>query len=471
MKQKLLRIAAVIGFVVIAGVCLYQIYDVLRWKDTTGGYLSSMEQLYHTDENTVDVVILGSSHVYCGIYPEVLWEEQGIAAFNMSVSAQDKSSNLYHLKELLKTQSPKVVCVDIYGITFDRHQVASNEYRNYLSMRFSPDSVKHVKSYVEKDRQQDFIARWPIIHTRYRELKENDFVQYEPSVFGLGDYITWNTYAAPEFNGLNPCTESTPFEGANLDWYNELVALSEAEGFELVFIHIPWWHVDEAQMAVNGFAEFIADKDQDFIDFTRMMGILGINDNTDWQDGEHLNANGARKVTSFLGNYLKTNIQTDLTDRRGDQRYARWEKDMEYYRQLEGMHRAQYAASEEEFLETVSQIPMTRTILSLEGLYTNSATDLYQYAALFGMDYEDYCLGGKWLYEDGKLTKICENIPGSEVIYDLNERDTLKVAYNNDFDPNNLMIDGVSYANGWAGLQIIVYDDIEKKVFVVRDLH
>ena len=56
-----------------------RVYNVLSWKDTTGDYLSSTSQLYHTPENTIDVVFMGSSHCYCGVYPAYLWRDKGIA--------------------------------------------------------------------------------------------------------------------------------------------------------------------------------------------------------------------------------------------------------------------------------------------------------------------------------------------------------------------------------------------------------
>lgn len=85
------RAAAVLGFFLLTAACLHKIYDVLRWKDTTGGYLSSIDQLYNTGPGLIDLVFVGSSHCYHGIYPELLWEEKGIAGFDLAVSAQSSS--------------------------------------------------------------------------------------------------------------------------------------------------------------------------------------------------------------------------------------------------------------------------------------------------------------------------------------------------------------------------------------------
>ena len=60
-------------FLVVLGLVVSSVYNVLKWKDTNGEYLSSVEQLYATPDGLIDVVFVGSSHCYCGIHPAVLW--------------------------------------------------------------------------------------------------------------------------------------------------------------------------------------------------------------------------------------------------------------------------------------------------------------------------------------------------------------------------------------------------------------
>lgn len=469
MKQTITRVIAVLGFIVIAGAGLHKIYDVLRWKDTTGDYLSSIEQLYHTDAELIDLVFAGSSHCYYGIYPELLWEERGIAAFDLAVSAQDRTSTYYQLKELLKTQHPQVVVVDIYGICYEQHLVESNVYRNYLSMKASLNSAMHVLAYAEPEKQQDLLARWPIIHTRYRELKEYDFVPFKPSTIGRGSLLTWNIYAVEEDNSVNLCETVQPLSEKNQEWVQKMIALSEEENFELIFLLIPWHREDEKQAIINGFKEYIKEKDITFLDLTEPGGELVFFSETDWTDPEHLNARGAQKLTRYLGDYITA--KHEFPDRRGDGKYSQWDEASERYHQLEMLDQLSCIEDMGEYISILTKIPKITCILSLEGAYADSSTGIYTYASEFQMDYQDYLLGGKWLYQDGQLTKICENVPGSEFIRDLSELDTLKVCYHENFAGDNILIDGAPYGNTWDGLQIILYDNIEKKVILVKEVH
>lgn len=295
MKQIIVKTAAVLGFVIIAAACLHKIYDVLRWKDTTGGYLSSIDQLYNTDDDLIDLVFLGSSHCYFGIHPELLWEEKGIAGFDLAVSAQDRTSAYYQLRELLKTQHPKVVVADIYGICYEKHMVESNVYRNYLSMKASLNSIEHIMTYPEQETREELLTRWPIVHTRYRELKEFDFLSYEPNRIGRGSMPTWNVYAVEEGSSVNRCETVEPLSAQNREWVENMLALSEEEDFELIFILIPWPRGDDKQAIINGFREYISEKEVAFLDLTEL-AETDICAATDWTDPEHLNARGPQKL-------------------------------------------------------------------------------------------------------------------------------------------------------------------------------
>ncbi|MCR5310799.1 MAG: hypothetical protein K6E32_05200, partial [Lachnospiraceae bacterium] len=238
------RIVSVAVFTAVLFCAVLYTYNVLRWKDTTGDYLSSLEQLKNTPKNSIDVVFVGSSHVYCDIYPCFLWEKFGIAAFDMSVSGQDKDSSYYQLKNLLKTQRPKVVCVDVFGLTFEKHAVEGNLYRNMLALKTSSDSVRLVNDYFEGDTDTDkgdFYFRWPIVHTRYRELKRYDFAEYIPNRYLRGEGIYFNigeAYAAPAADdAFAPCELSQK----NQKWLERLYDLSQKEGFSLVFTALPFY--------------------------------------------------------------------------------------------------------------------------------------------------------------------------------------------------------------------------------------
>ena len=73
----------------------------------------------------------------------------------------------------------------------------------------------------------------------------------------------------------------------------------------------------------NGLAAYAKEQKIPYLDLNLKQKELGI----DWQmdtvdKGDHLNLTGARKVTRYLGNYLKENYE--LPDHREEQSYREW---------------------------------------------------------------------------------------------------------------------------------------------------
>lgn len=463
MKKALRFITfCILAFFVITGT-----YRIISWKDTTGGYLSSTQQLYATDNNLIDVVFMGSSHCYCSMNPALLWDEYGMAAFDMAVSGQDKDSTYHTLIELLKTQSPKVVCIDGYALLYDEQTVLGNVYRNMLSMRFSPNSNALIRSYVADEEQMDFLLRWPIVHTRYRELTKYDFIQYEPSIYGRGFCYNYNANAVtPPSDAIN-CTEVTELSESNREWLNKLIALSEEEDFTLVMFLAPFSLSESNQMIINGAASYLEYHDIDFIDFNHLGGRIGLNYNADFIDSAHTNYFGSEKVTAYMGEYLKENFT--LEDHRGDEAYHLWNACSTYNAHSLSAYRMNTQPDLTSYLTMIKECSDLTLVISLDGAYLDSALDIRSALDMFGITETEYNMGGKWVFDNGERIFYMDNTSTEVFLKDLSRTDTLRirnidtaVTGNSTFE--QIQINGTSYGSCISGVSILVYDNFTGEV-------
>ena len=467
MKAKRIISAVVIAAIFI--LCIWGTYRVLCWKDTVKKYTSSVTQMYETGRNLTDVVFVGSSHCYFSVYPQYFWEDMGVSVFDLAVSSQDYKSAYYQLKELLKTQNPKVVFMDVYGITYDEQQVAGNEYRNLLSMNTSINSVEHVLMDSSKEKWLDYIFRFPIIHTRYKELGKFDFVDYKPNSFIRGETLTWrkNGQGEPLFadGELNP----VPLDKDQLKWLDDMVKLSEKEKFSLVFYTSPYFTTQEEQAQTDAVSVYAEEHGIPMFDLNRLRREIGFDFHEDLIDSGHCNAYGARKIADFFENYLSENF--DLTDHRGDERYWQWDMDLKWYdhcRILEGM---EDAADMPSYTALASELSDTVTVISLEGNeyadgeYPDYVTALSE----FGIDVMAEG-AGKWIYRDGRAEKVLDNdVNAKEYYLELNNTDTLRLKYEGDYlFKENIMINRDSYYNKYCRLAVIVYDCMSGEVVSYR---
>lgn len=467
MNKTLKSIIRIVSFILVLALVLTGVYKILSWKDTTGGYLSSAKQLYSTEDGLIDAAFVGTSHVYCGIYPSVIWEQYGYAVFDMSISGQDKDSAVHSIEEMCKTQSPKIVFVDMYALLFDGYLIKGNLYRNALAFRTSLNSIALDKDIVDEDELTDFIARWPIVHTRYAELDKYDFVQYQPSIYGRGEFYSDKTSGSVTFYPENiNSTDVTPLSEVNRAWLDELVDLSEKYDFQLVFISIPFTAVGDEQNVINGAWQYAEDNGIIYLDMNLYIDELGLDTGSDFIDSYHLNYKGAQKLSSYLGGWLSN--YADLSDRRGDSAYSLWEQDHLWYEHSVNSYSLNEATDLSSKVSMILDGQDLTTIISIEGDDLSGCPERYLSSlSAFGITASDLETGGKWEYKDGVLTKLMDNDPDSEpVLIKLSDTDTLKICFVRQLAKENIMLNLETKNQPYTYLTLIVYDEFLEEMIL-----
>ena len=468
MRKKLVNGIRILAFLVVLLGTLTVVYRALSWKDTLGEHVSSFAQLYATPEDTIDLVFVGSSHVYCGLLPEVLWQEKGISAFNMAVSGTDKNGIYYSLVEVLKTQSPEVVVVDLYSLGYERSEVQSNIYRKLLGMKTSRNSIDQVRADVEDPEEQlDYIFRWPIVHTRYRELSEEDYLLPEENTFGRGERIYWKQESVSDPTGEAMNATPAPLNDANLRWLDSLYDLSLEKDFQLCFMVVPFTGYPGYDALIKTAIAYGEERGIPTFYGNALIGEMGLDCNTDFVDGGHLNAYGAAKFTRGIGDFLAECYE--LADHRSPEGaagkdYSLWDRDLQWYLRECTWKDLEAISDHELYLTALTRIEDLDVIVSLQGDYAEKGVDYTSLCRIMDLTEEEYRNGGVWLYHDGQFKKIYENDETADpLIMDLSEYDSMRVQFERDdyggiLTPENLMIDWQSYANNGCYLKITSYD-------------
>lgn len=489
MKKKILLAIRILVFLLLVGIVLSHVYSVLKWKDTNGGYLSSIEQLYNSERDTMDVVFMGSSHCYCGIVPTYFWENYGIASFDMSTSGQHKEATTHMLKELLKYQQPKLVVIDLYAANYEKHTVLGNIYRNLLSMKLSRNSVELIEDYMNRDsdtvsivpvNKLEMIAKWPVIHSRYKELTSNDFGEYTPNTYMRGDVFHGNTVY--QFNWSNEPSivlDSTPISDSNRKWIDELEALSAENGFELVFIVIPYDLSDDIQRVNNGVTDYIREKGIRCVDYNLYRDDIGLNSLTDFEDPTHLNAEGAIKFSQYLADDIL--LDCNFADHRGQTGYEAWDEACLLSTHVEINNYISDIADNASSLGGIAGIDIAEMLGKTEGYTCVLSFDgpinedvCNEYAELFGkygISKEQLSSGGKWLIKDDVATLINANDLFTPAFYlDLSKSDTLKICYGASLSPANIMIGSNPVESPHHFVTFVVYDELLGKMVIAKGL-
>lgn len=443
------KVIKVVVFCIILGIFLNRVYSILSWKDTSGEYYSSMESLYGLDKDVVDVLFLGSSRCYCSINNSVLWEEQGISSFSLAISGQDLASSYYCLVEALKTQTPEVVCLELYGATFHGYLVESNMYRNTLSFRLSENAVNAVTDIAE-DRKEELLLKWPIVHTRYAELQKKDFDKDRPVY--LGYHAEFNTTAVEPLCSYYG-DERLAIAGEEETWIRKIIALAEENDIQLVFFAAPVVSSEEDQKMLNYVAAIGEEHGIPLINMPRMQEELQLNVDSDFINWSHTNYYGAQKVSAYMGRFLKEHYS--LPDRRGDESYSLWCEDAKVRQHEYRNQMLKQTYDIREYLGQLAGIGEYTVILTTNGEFYSDAADIGDYVSELGM-VDFYDTAGTWIRRDDQLLYHSTEANSFEYV-ELSEGD---MVVQREDGNSSIVIDNLSYSKVQNGINIVVYDDV-----------
>lgn len=314
MTKKIIR--ALAFFLVLA--LVYGAVDtVLKIKTYD---MRSLITLRDMDDGTLDAVMVGSSHVGMNIDNAQLWEENGIASYNVWAGMQPVWNSYYYLKECIETQKPEVAMVDVFmaGTTVD-FSTKAVAMKNITTMPLGMNRIN--ASLASFESWQDAVeAMWgmPYYHNRFDELTEDDLrgrygwdEEAIPTVHQTSDVVT-----PIELLDYRTITDTLPLTEKNEKYIRKIINLCQANDVELVLMVAPYQATEEECKRLNRVEEIAREEGVTVLNYLKLWQDVGIDPATDFYDIGHFNNAGIRKFTTLIGQYLQDNYH--LKDRRAD---------------------------------------------------------------------------------------------------------------------------------------------------------
>ena len=259
--------------------------------------------------DSIDVVFIGDSTVYSGIIPMQIYEEQGFTSYNCATSAQYLSYTESSLREVFKNQSPTLVVLDANAI--------------YRKIQFESDISFKIEDSMSVFKYHD---RWKSLTSGdlFGEVKYTYTDDFKGYVYRSDCKGTYNK------DYMKPTAEVKEIEKLNSRYVKSIKTLCEENGAKFLIISVPnqkcWSYAKH-----NGISELASSLDVKYLDMNLLNDHINIDWQTDTRDkGDHLNYSGAKKLSAFLGSYLKENYS--LPDRRSDSNYKSWNQALDRFK-------------------------------------------------------------------------------------------------------------------------------------------
>lgn len=334
MKKAIRWLFAGAVFLLIGLLLFGRISQVLRRKG--GGAADMVHSFYELDENTLDVLVMGSSHGYSSFQPNTLWSEYGLTSYVLCSQRQTAATTYYLLQEALKYQKPKILLLESY------YFFSGQKYTDEAALRLAFDGLKN--SSIKWRMVQDFLGDLdykeklsyfiPFLkyHSRWDDLRNTDF---HSQLYLKGSIFDFEVYSMEE----PPLAQEATALPENVTVYFEkIIDLCRENEIELVLYTAPYGCEPGdntkgylKRQGINLTLEsYLAERNIPYFYFQKD-NTAGIDYAADFRDYAHLNTNGAIKITRSLADYI-TGVY-ELPDHREEESYQSWWEDYEAFQQ------------------------------------------------------------------------------------------------------------------------------------------
>ena len=323
------RVAEILFFLAALYLLLNVCSGILVPKKQQSGAVKSF---YDQKKETVDVVFLGSSHSYRSVLPMQLWEDYGISAVNLGTSSQPMIATYYLMKEAVRTQKPKAFVLDLYACSYSSYK-KQNLMSFHSAVDFIPLNFTKLSLWWEQLRKDFNLAEqleflFPVIkyHNRWSELEETDF---HVENYKKGGSPTAKIEAQSPGKKVDQMAE---LDHVVEKYLLKMCTLCQKEQIPLVVYTAPMAKDKSYKRIckkVNTGNRLCRENGVIVFDMQDVMEGMEIDFRTDFYNSQHLNVNGARKLTAWMAGELLQRFE--FTDHRGDPRYISWESALPRY--------------------------------------------------------------------------------------------------------------------------------------------
>lgn len=317
---------------------LFMLRSVTYMMRTNGDIKEIFLGFYAEPEDTIDVVMIGSSPVYPFYAAPQMWGEHGFTAYPLASNVQRPQAGIYLVEEALKTQTPELFVFELRMYTYSDQVMTDNmAYTRGVTdnLKYSWNRIRLINELV-KDKTERYTYYFDIFkyHSNWKSLIYED--QFTAFLYErehpLKGFVIRDNVMPSDYEGCNRDNRVMPISEERETELIELLTYLQEREIEALFIVSPMVVNEDLQMQFNYMEGIVSSYGYKYLNMNNYYEEIGIDFATDYYDeGSHVNASGAEKCTAFLGEYLSNNYE--LEDKRGKEEYSSWDEAYIYWQE------------------------------------------------------------------------------------------------------------------------------------------
>ncbi len=341
MQKNVKNILGCIVTLCLTIIMLGKLTELMERKSSEEKYADFFEQ-----EADFDVLFMGTSHVINGVYPMELWNDYGIVSYNFGGHSSQMATTYWVMENALDYTTPEVVVIDCFACTgqWKSSDIFSYIHQSMDAFPLSTTKIRAINDLLNDENMDEAIENgvartgdeprtkigllwnYSVYHSRWNEIGYQDFEVGRNIEKGAETRIAVST------GELNRIDTSLKVEGEFVgeDYLRKMIEDCQSRDIEVLLVYLPYPAGEWDQKESNYVYDIAEEYGVNYINF---LDVDVINYQTDlYDEASHLNSSGARKVTEYLGEYLRE--EYGVSDQRANPEYAFWNEDYEEYAAL-----------------------------------------------------------------------------------------------------------------------------------------
>lgn len=280
----------------------------------------AMHELY--EQNDIETLFLGSSHVFFGYDPRILDEIMGENTYLAATPAQKADGSYYLLKEVLKNNPVRKVYLDVFCKMYkvvpaqrtSEHMMYIYCITDYMKNGWNrtefllnaSGSDYYIESFLPSARYGNYLLDRRRLEGIVKRKRTSGYTNYEdaPSDFYKGAMVSPGTPGAPKMivdaDGLEVPEEV--ISSYSLKYLDKIVALCKEEGIELVLVSAPFTNlyvqaIENYDTFYHYMRNYAEANEIEYYDFNLCRTEILKMEYDDFMDCHHLSGKGAEKYT------------------------------------------------------------------------------------------------------------------------------------------------------------------------------
>ncbi len=310
------QVAKLIAFPLVLGASILAL-DRFLFK-MVGDDLNSYSQFYKEEKDACDVVLVGNSTLREGYIPTEMWHEHHITSRAFTSSPTHPEVIVNAIPEIIKVQHPKIMFVDINGLTFQKREDSEFFMKQYYKAVLDEDHKKELREkynyLVKEDGKFELFKN----HNNFRQQ------QYWESLVYYDQFKTKGYYPNQIITKVKPSeydmNKTLPLSKDGQEYFIEIMNVCEQYKDEVKFVFgkTPRFMTNNSQKdatyMLRSVKEEVEKRDFIFKDFTDDCYNMDLDSSSDFKDLDHLNHLGSIKFTNYFAEYIKNDLSFISSD-------------------------------------------------------------------------------------------------------------------------------------------------------------